>query len=127
MASWQEVATGLKQALVSGNAQASESAIALYDETLGDDDELSVELGPIKRVLSPEEAASVSEVGGGTEQDQEDAAVNASDATPATTTVGSVDEETMDEKVEDLSTDVEADTYEGQRDEQSGASDEDAS
>lgn len=123
MASWQEVATGLKQALVSGNAQASESAIALYDETLGDDDELSVELGPIKRVLSPEEAASVSEVGGGTEQDQEDAAVNASDATPATTTVGSVGEETADEKVEDLSTDVKADTYEGQRDEQSGASD----
>ena len=123
MASWQEVATGLKQALVSGNAQASESAIALYDETLGDDDELSVELGPIKRVLSPEEAASVSEVGGGTEQDQEDAAVNASDATPATTTVGSVGEETADEKVEDLSTDVPADTYEGQRDEQSGASD----
>lgn len=103
MASWQEVATALKQALSSGNAKESESAIALYEDTLGDDEELYVQLDPIKRtILTPEEAASVSEVGQGTEQDQEDAAVNASDQTPATTTINAGDEKSLDEVAEPI-------------------------
>jgi hypothetical protein len=82
-----EVAAALAAALRSGNSQHSESALAAYEAWEEDGVDGSALLGPLKRTLSPEEAASVSEVGGGTEQDQEDAAVNASDSTPATTTI----------------------------------------
>ena len=54
MASIEEAAAGLAQALRSGNAQESEAALALYADALGDDEAPAVELGPIKRSLAPE-------------------------------------------------------------------------
>ena len=104
------VAAGLAAALRSGNAQASESALANYDALGLDESEYDLGLGPLKRVLTPQEAADNSEVGGGTEQDQEDAAVNASDQTPATTTIGAdASEQTLDERVQHLGEDPGAD------------------
>lgn len=102
------VAAELAAALRSGNAQASEAALDHYEALDLDVDPDSLNLGPLKRVLSPEEAESVSEVGGGTEADQEAAVSNASDDTPATTTINAGPEKTMDEisqpiaSVEDL-------------------------
>jgi len=82
------VAASLAAALRSGNAQASESAMEQYEALGLDEEDLDVSLGPIKRVLSPADAAQNAEVGQGTEDDIEAAAVNASDDTPATTTIG---------------------------------------
>lgn len=61
MATIEEAAAGLAQALKSGNAQESEAALALYADALGDDEAPAVELGPIKRSLAPEAEESEAE------------------------------------------------------------------
>ena len=48
MATYEEAAAGLSQALESGNTQDALAAQALYAEALGDDEAPEVELGPIK-------------------------------------------------------------------------------
>ncbi len=105
MATYEEAAAGLAQALKSGNTQDAEAALALYADAVGDDDVPEVTLGPAKRVLSSEEAAEASEVGGGTEDDQEAAAINASDSTPATTTVDAGPEHSLDEIAQPVDSD----------------------
>ena len=86
----EEVAAGLAAALRSGNAQASEAALANYDALALDEDGFDLGLGPLKRNLSPQEAADNSEVGGGTDDDIEAAAINAGDG-DAFTTIGTHD------------------------------------
>jgi hypothetical protein len=103
----ERVAAQLAAALRSGNSQHSESALRQYDELGVDESEIDLNLEPAKRVLTPEEAEDNSEVGGGTEADQEAAVANASDATPATTTINASDEPTLDEIAEPVDSDVE--------------------
>jgi pyruvate/2-oxoglutarate dehydrogenase complex dihydrolipoamide acyltransferase (E2) component len=110
-----DAAHALAAALESGNTQAAIKAQAMYDEALGDDPRPEVDLGPLKRDgvtladLAPNQEAQVSsEAGGATEQDLEDAAVNQLSGDVATAAGGSEGEETMVEKAEDISVDVDA-------------------
>jgi hypothetical protein len=63
MASIEEAAAALAAALRSGAQQHAESALALYESALGDNDEPEVSLEPLKRSLAaPDNSVLASEV-----------------------------------------------------------------